>query len=174
MKPVKTILLLLLISAVGTAQNVNGRILKRTSMQVGGYVTASCSSPACEASIPLVPPLKVICPAPAGNTCTISVQVSSSARASQGSTGIFRYTGDGGLIGASMNPDFLWQDYGNETAVPASFNFPIVVTNTTNFQLHKVEVDLVCRNSTGICSVSTAANSRYDVSTTVRTDVFVT
>jgi len=173
MKPVKTILLLLLISAVGNAQNVNGRVLKRTSMQVGGYITASCSSFGCEASVPLVPPLKVICPVPAGNTCTISVQVSSSARASQGSTGIFRYTGDGALIGTSMNPEFLWQDYGNESAVPASFNFPIVVTNTTNSQLHKVEVDLVCMNSTGVCSVSTAANTRYDVSTTVRTDVFV-
>jgi hypothetical protein len=32
---------------------------------------------------------------------------------------------------------------------------------------------LVCMNSTGVCSVSTAANTKYDVSTTVRTDVFV-
>jgi hypothetical protein len=107
MKQVKTILLLLLVSAVSSAQTVNGRILKRTSMQVGGYVTASCSSPGCEASVPLVQPLKVICPVPAGKTCTIWVQVSSSARASPASAGMFRYTGDGGLIGASMNPEFL-------------------------------------------------------------------
>jgi hypothetical protein len=175
MKPanVAVLLLVLAASAVSGAQVVKGRTLKTTTMQEGGLVTASCNSMGCEAKVPLVPPVHVVCPVATGKTCTFSVQVSSSVVTSQGALGLFRYTGDGESINGFL-PEVIWQRNGTGSTALASFTFPLVVTNTKNNQAHRVSVDLVCFdiNDLGSCTASTDLQLR-DVSTSVRTDVFI-
>ncbi len=167
------LLLLLAASTVSGAQVVRSLTLKTTTMQEGSFVTATCSSSGCEATVPLVESVNIVCPLAKGKTCTFSVQVSSAVVTSQGSLGLFRYTGDGVSIDGFL-PEVLWQRNGNALTVLASFNFPIFVTNTKDNQAHKVEVDLVCfdNSDVGSCTVSNDLLPR-DVSTSVRTDVFV-
>ena len=172
MKHANVLMLLLLLAAstVSGAQVVKGLTLKTTTMQEGSFVTASCSSNGCEALVPLVQPVYVVCPVAAGETCTFSVQVSSAVDTSQGSLGLFRYTGDGASIDG-FESEVMWSNL-NPNTVLASFNFPIVVTNKRKNQAHKVEVDLVCLGGAGGCTVRNDLLPR-DNSTSVRTDVFV-
>jgi hypothetical protein len=77
-------------------QTLPNRVLKSSTFQVlghGGGVSTGCATPNCSASVPLVTPTSVVCPALAGQTCTFAIDVQ--ATATPNDVGLFNYVGDG-------------------------------------------------------------------------------
>jgi hypothetical protein len=147
---------ILLFSSLAVAQTftIGNLKLEDTTFQVGEYtegVPVHCDTfSGCNGAFtPLVDPLKVTCPARAGETCTFAVTVDAAGRSSGLTEGVFRYVGDAG------NPSFYMWSLLAPGPFSASHTFVALVKNTKNSQKHLVEIDLGCfvNGGQGSCDV---------------------
>jgi hypothetical protein len=160
--------------------------LEDTTFQVGQYtegVTVTCDSENCDGAFtPLVAPIEVTCPAPAGETCTFAVTVDAAGESRGLTEGVFRYVGDAlTTIPDRVNPSnlgfYMWSLNNAEGTFSASHTFVALVKNTKNSQKHSVEIDLGCFVSGGVGSCSVRALGLFEAGpfgspVTVTTQVF--
>jgi len=177
MRTILTLFLLLFPLAL-PAQKLSQRVLMSSTFQVLGYggLSQSCGGSGCTVSIPLVTPASVVCPRPAGSTCTFAIDVQAFVGASSPpDIGLLTYTGDGSYIDKRTNPSYTFQSgrVPSPSEVSASFTFVVTVKNTNANQQHPVEIDLVCIDTDGDgCFVGSGGVNRYYPSASVRIDVF--
>ncbi len=173
----KLLLVLLLFPLTLSARKPQQLVLQSSTFQVLGYggVSTGCAEVFCTASVPLVTPTSIVCPAPAGRTCTFAIDVQAFVRATPYDVGLLSYVGDGSYIDPRVNPYYTWQRPSNPSPidVSASFTFVVTVKNTEANQQHPVEIDLVCEdeNNDG-CAAASAGWNQYFPGASVRIDVF--
>lgn len=174
----KLLLFLLLFPLTLYAQTLQNRVLKSSTFQVlGGHesgVSTGCATQYCSASVPLITPTSVVCPAPPGQTCTFAINVQATVGATPYDVGLFNYVGDGGYIASNTNPFYPWQLPASVSPnyVSASFTFVVTIKNTHANQSHPVEIDLGCDDGNGDgCAVVSESGDLYRPSASIRIDV---
>jgi len=121
-----------------------------------GPVTVACSSSLCENLGVFVTPsvLNVICPQPAGATCTFYVHLETQASVTANDTGVFQFLVDG--VAPSPGPTdvrsfFAWDTADPNSTVTQARSYAVVahVTNSKDNQSHGVEAEFGCLDLTG-------------------------
>ena len=137
--------------------NIRNVTLVSTTFRTNvGPVTVACSSSFCENLGVFVTPsvLNVICPQPAGATCTLYVHLETQASVTANDTGIFQFLVDG--VAPTPGPTdvrgfFAWDTADPNSTVTQARSYAVVahVTNSKNNQSHGVEAEFGCLDLTG-------------------------
>jgi hypothetical protein len=162
----------LAIASLASAQTVtlNNLHLVSTTLQVADVstpISAFCIGAACTGSAAVVSPINIVCPGPAGRSCTLKVHINiSNFFATSNSIAALEFVGDGTetnpVPGASFV--YVWQGASglpvSATLTSTSATFVVLAKNDVADQEHHVEVDLVCREELGAsgCTTGTFPN----------------
>ncbi|HZQ70771.1 MAG TPA: hypothetical protein VFA68_19745 [Terriglobales bacterium] len=121
-----------------------------------GPVTVACSPSFCENLGGFLTPsvLHVICPQPAGATCTYYVHLETQAAATANDSGIFQFSVDG--VAPKPGPTdihgfFVWDTADPNSTVMQARSYAVVahVTNAKDNQAHSIDVEFGCIDLTG-------------------------
>jgi hypothetical protein len=135
---------------------LSNRVLQRSAFETNNSnVTTTCSTSGCGTSTAVF--LKnVLCPQPAGRTCTLYVHVESQDEVTANDNGLFKFLVDGRPPSPGPTDGtglFRWvlndPDSGNIEFEARSFAVVATVRNRFPNQTHSVEVDIACEDITG-------------------------
>lgn len=134
--------------------SLSNRTLRRTNLQVGigAEVGTSCSTLGCMATAAtFTHPIE--CPVSAGKTCTFVLHLESQVELSYYDDGFFRFLVDGVAPVPTDQTNEGYVDFDDDDANspnPSTRSYAVVakVKNTTKNQLHTIEVDISCFDST--------------------------
>lgn len=137
--------------------NIRNVILVSTAFRTNvGPVTVACSPSFCENLGVFVTPsvVHIICPQPAGATCTFYVHLETQASVTANDSGIFQFLVDG--VAPSPGPTdvrgfFAWDTADPNSTVMQARSYAVVaqVTNLQANQPHGVEAEFGCLDLTG-------------------------
>jgi len=136
-----------------TVINLPNRTLQRTTFQTVAGVGTSCSTAGCQVTaVAFTRPMA--CPVAAGQTCTLYLHLEGQALVSANDNGLFRFLVDG--VAPNPGPTdpngfYSWDDANPTSGVPNARSYSVTakVKNTSKNQLHTIEVDIGCEDSTG-------------------------
>jgi hypothetical protein len=141
-----------------TITSLTNRVLKKTHFYILGQdlaVQAECSTSGCQATAPVFTP-SIQCPAVAGKTCTYDIQVSAQVSESPSDFGQYRFLIDGAppvQFQTDFSGYFNWEQQNPNAGLgiweARSYAVVATVTNTVASQLHTIEVDIACFDTTG-------------------------
>jgi hypothetical protein len=156
--------------AAGTTKNVKNRRMRKSSFQAQpAPVPAGCNLVHCTNSVPIFyPALDMVCPAPAGATCTYYIHLESQVRVSYQDAGLFRFLIDG--LAPDPGPTdagglFEWLDNDPDSPIinwdARSYAVVATVTNTEANQAHLIEAQIGCHDSdgNGTCSATSGLSN---------------
>jgi hypothetical protein len=118
-------------------------------------ITATCSTAGCTGDQPVFL-RNVVCPQPAGATCTFYAHLESQVEVTTNDNGLFRFLVDG--VAPSPGPtdslgQFRWVDSDPDSGVinleARSYAVVARVQNSSNNQAHPVQVDIACQDTDG-------------------------
>jgi hypothetical protein len=116
-------------------------------------IEATCTGSGCQTTA-VVFTRPISCPVKAGKTCTLYLHVEGQAYVSAKDNGLFRFLIDG-LAPVSGPTDkngyFSWDAFDANSALSIARSYAVVgkVTNSSDNQLHPIEVDIGCEDETG-------------------------
>jgi hypothetical protein len=134
--------------------NLPNRTLQRTTFQANSSGTeATCSGSGCQATA-VVFTRPISCPVKTGKTCTLNLNVVGQVSVSTNDDGLFRFLVDGvAPVPGPTDPKgyFSWDSFDPNSTVESARSYAVSaeVKNTSDNQLHSVEVDIACADETG-------------------------
>jgi hypothetical protein len=137
-----------------TIKNLTNRTLQRTTLQASdSSVSTSCTGSGCISSTAVFA-RPIACTAPAGKTCTFYLHLESQGSVSASDNGLFKFLVDGltPVPGPTDSNGFLsWVDGDPNSVLPAARSYAVVakVRNSGRNQVHSIEVDIGCQDTTG-------------------------
>jgi hypothetical protein len=137
--------------------NIRNLTLVSTAFRTSaGPVTVSCTPSLCEnLGVVLTPSVvRIVCPQPAGATCTYYIHLETQASVSANDSGVFQFLVDG--VAPAPGPTdfrgfFAWDTADPNSTVMQARSYAVVaqVTNSQANQPHSIEVEFGCVDETG-------------------------